>query len=402
MFPLIPSNRDMKVVKSLTEANILYPDQTIGILGDSVSSPTLLYFAKKMGFNVGMYSSNEDSKAIRLADYKYIGRMDDKQTLKMFAERCDVVIYNSPSIDSDVIHYISQFTSVPQGDSLLDISQDRLIERSFFETLNINMAPYATIVTLEDIYQAINSIGYPAILKPIQRGLLGDKELIINNQADIVAASGLLDSGTYIMESFVEHDTDYSIIVTRQADGKAVAFPIVEAIYAGEQIMTAFTPVDLDPSVEKEMHRITDEIAKNIDYVGTFEISLFLAKSGSIYVNRVAPILSPAGFLFDFAANVNEFEQHIRSIAGLPLTAIIAGTPTVFQAIRQKEYQRVQTQWVIKGNWHFSFYGNQTDNPDDPVGHVLIPTKSIPDTLMKIEATGIWADIDFKSKYEKK
>ncbi|EEI19213.1 ATP-grasp domain-containing protein [Lentilactobacillus hilgardii] len=385
----------------MAEANILYPDQTIGILGDSISSPTLLYFAKKMGFNVGMYSSNENSKTIRLADYKYIGPMDDKQTLKMFAERCDVVVYNSPSINSEVIRYISQFTSVPQSDSLLDIIQDRLIERSFFETLNINMAPYATIVTLEDIYQAINSIGYPAILKPIQRGLLGDKELVIKNQADIVAASGLLDSGTYIMESFVEHDTDYSIIVTRQMDGTTVVFPIVEVIYNGEQIMTAFTPVKLDPSVEKEMNRITNEIAKNIDYVGTFEVSLFLAKSGSIYVNRVAPILSPAGFLFDFAANTNEFEQHIRAIAGLPLTKIIAGIPTVFQAIRKKEYQRVQTQWVIKGNWHFSFYGNKTDNPNNSIGHILIPTKSISDTLMKVEATSIWNDIDFKSKYEK-
>lgn len=324
----------------MAEANILYPNQTIGILGDSISSPTLLYFAKKMGFNVGMYSSNENSKTIRLADYKYIGPMDDKQTLKMFAERCDVVVYNSPSINSEVIRYISQFTSVPQSDSLLDIIQDRLIERSFFETLNINMAPYATIVTLEDIYQAINSIGYPAILKPIQRGLLGDKELVIKNQADIVAASGLLDSGTYIMESFVEHDTDYSIIVTRQMDGTTVVFPIVEVIYNGEQIMTAFTPVKLDPSVEKEMNRITNEIAKNIDYVGTFEVSLFLAKSGSIYVNRVAPILSPAGFLFDFAANTNEFEQHIRAIAGLPLTKIIAGIPTVFQAIRKKRISK--------------------------------------------------------------
>ncbi|TLQ19244.1 ATP-grasp domain-containing protein [Lentilactobacillus parafarraginis] len=386
----------------MAEANILYPGQTIGILGDSISSTTLLYYAKKMGFRVGMYSSNENSKAMQLADYKFIGPADDKQTLKMFAERCDVVTYDNPAIDSEIIRYISQFTVVPQQDTMLDIIQDRLIERSFFETLNINMAPYATIVTLEDIYQAINSIGYPAILKPIQRGLLGDKELVIHNQADIVSASGLLDAGTYIMESFVEHDTDYSIIVTRQGDGSISVFPIVEVIYHGEQIMTAYTPVKLDASVEKEMNRITNEIAKNVDYVGTFEVSLFLAKSGSIYVNRVAPVLSAAGFLFDYAANTNEFEQHLRAIAGLPLTEIKPSLPTVFQAIRQREYQRVQTQWVIKGDWHFSFYGNEATDPQDSVGHILIPGPSISDTLMKVEATSIWDDIDFKAKYEKK
>lgn len=124
------------------------------------------------------------------------------------------------------------------------------------------MVPYSTIVTLEDIYQAINSIGYPAILKPIQRGLNGGKELQIKNQADIVLASGFLDSGTYILESYVEHDTDYSVVVTRTASGSTVMFPPVEVVYVGEQLMTAYTPAQLDPSVKKEMERITNEIAK--------------------------------------------------------------------------------------------------------------------------------------------
>lgn len=383
----------------MANANVIYPGQTIGILGDSISTPTLLARAKQMGFNIGMYSSNENSKAMELADYKYIGPYTDKETLKMFAERCQAVIYDNQYIDSDVIRYISQFTAVPQQDGMLDIVQDRLIERTFFETLNINMVPYSTIVTLEDIYQAINSIGYPAILKPIQRGLNGGKELLIKNQADIVLASGFLDSGTYILESYVEHDTDYSVVVTRSDSGSTIMFPPVEVIYEGDQLMTAYTPAKLDPGVKKEMERITNEIANNLEYVGTFEVSLFLAKSGSIYVSRVAPKLSPAGFVFDYAANADEFEQHLRAIAGLPLTKIIPGIATVFQAIRQQEYERVQTQWVIKDNWHFTFYGNKPADDKECVGHVLIPTKSISDTLIKLEATGIWHDIDYKTKY---
>ncbi|EHO53305.1 ATP-grasp domain-containing protein [Lentilactobacillus kisonensis] len=384
----------------MAKANVLYPGQTIGILGESNSTPILLMTAKKMGFNIGMYSSNEDSKAVQLADYKYIGPIDDKQTLKMFAERCDVVVYDNDLIDSEVVRYISQFTAVPQKDGLLDIVQDRLIERSFFETLNINMVPYSTIVTLEDIYQAINSIGYPAILKPIQRGLLDGKELLIKNQADIVLASGFLDAGTYILESYVEHDIDYSVIVTRAADGSHQMFPVVEVIYHDNQLMTAFTPAKLDPSVAKEMERITNEITTNLDYVGTFEVNLFLAKSGSIYVSRVAPLLSPAGFVFDYATNVTEFEQHLRAIAGLPISKVFQGISTVYQTIRQKDYQRVKTQWLIKENWHFTIYGNQPADDGKPVGNVLIPTESLSDTLMQLEATGIWADIDYKAKYQ--
>ncbi len=115
----------------MANANVIYPGQTIGILGDSISTPTLLAHAKQMGFNIGMYSSNENSKAMEQAAYKYIGPYNDKETLKMFAERCDAVIYDNQYIDSDVVRYISQFTAVPQQDGMLDIVQDRLIERTF-------------------------------------------------------------------------------------------------------------------------------------------------------------------------------------------------------------------------------------------------------------------------------
>ena len=65
---------------------------------------------------------------------------------------------------------MQRFTRVPQGSDTLEITQDRLLERAFFEQLNINVAPYATIVSLDDVYQAVSSIGYPCILKPIQKG----------------------------------------------------------------------------------------------------------------------------------------------------------------------------------------------------------------------------------------
>ncbi len=48
----------------------------------SISTPTLLAHAKQMGFNIGMYSSNENSKAMEQADYKYIGPYNDKETFK--------------------------------------------------------------------------------------------------------------------------------------------------------------------------------------------------------------------------------------------------------------------------------------------------------------------------------
>ncbi len=383
--------------------NVIYPGQAIGVIGNGISTQFLIMTAKKMGFKIGIYTPDESNPALNLADFKYIGSLTDKKTLQIFAERCDAIIYNSEDIDSDLIKFLYQFTFVPQNGELLDIMQDRLIERTFFETININMTPYVTIISLQDIYQSISSIGYPAILKPIQRNIPGSGELLIKNQADIVKASGLLATGTYILESYVEHDIDYSVVVGRSADGKSVVFPTIEVMYDPKlhQVANAFSPAKVDKNIDKEMKRIASEISKNINYVGTFEISFYVSTSGSIYVNKVSPTLSTAGFVFDFGLNVSETEENLRAVAGMPLTQPKSNLPTIFQIIRKKDYPRVQTQWVLKDNWHFNFYGNTEAKDEEAIGHILIPTDSISESLIQIEATKIWDELDYKSKYEK-
>lgn len=49
------------------------------------------------------------------------------------------------------------------------------MERAFLDQININIAPYVTVVSLDDVYQSIDSIGYPALLKPIQRELRNNR-----------------------------------------------------------------------------------------------------------------------------------------------------------------------------------------------------------------------------------
>ncbi|WP_252893730.1 ATP-grasp domain-containing protein [Lentilactobacillus senioris] len=213
-------------------------------------------------------------------------------------------------------------------------------------------------------------------------------------------ASGLLDAGTYVLESFIEHQRDYAVVVTRDGLGNRAIFPTVELIYKDGQVTTAFTPPEIDPLVDQEIKRIANEIAFNLDYVGTFEITFFLSENGTIYVNKVAPNLSQAGLIFEYAANTDQFTEHLKAISGLPLTNVLPSLPTVMQTVRRRDFERIQTQWVIKNDWHFSFYQDASSDLDTIVGIILIPTESVSQTLKQIESTSIWDDIDFNSKYQ--
>lgn len=133
------------------EHNALFPGNSIGIIGDGPNGIGIAQAAKKLGLKVIVYATNEGSPTLNEADVKMVGTYNDKTKLQDFAERSDVVTYESESISSDLIRYLSRFTNIPQGFDTLEIVQDRLLERAMLEDLNINIAPYATIVSLDDI-----------------------------------------------------------------------------------------------------------------------------------------------------------------------------------------------------------------------------------------------------------
>lgn len=381
--------------------NPLYPGRIIGIIGDNITNMALCLQAKEMGFEIAFYSQLVDSNTMKLADYKYVAPLSDSKTLLEFARKCDLVIYNSDEVTAEMVDYLSRETYVPQGANILELIQDRLIARSFFEMANINMVPYATITNLEDIYKSITSLGYPVVLKPIQKATAASKEIWINNRSDIVKGAGVLQTGPYILESYIEHEVDYAVIVTKAVAGNYEIMPTIEVIYQEQQVKTAFSNPVIKKSVAAEIKRIASQISDYLNYVGTFEISLFTTDNDTIYVDRITPMLSNAGEVFRYSLNTTQYEQHLRAIANVPLTEPLQSLPTIFQAIQRKDYLRVQTQWAIKNNWHFTFYGINGRKDTDLLGHILIPTSSITDTLIQMESTNLWREIDFKSKYEK-
>jgi len=151
----------------------IYPGSTLGIIGINRNGAALISAAKKAGFNVGVYVDRSQPSVTKMADFTIVGAMNDRAKLTQFGEACDAIIYQTPNVDSRVLHFLSQYAVIPQGINALEIVQDRLMERAFLDQVNINIAPYVTVVSLDDVYQSIDSIGYPALLKPIQREELG-------------------------------------------------------------------------------------------------------------------------------------------------------------------------------------------------------------------------------------
>ncbi len=371
--------------------SILNPGGTLGIIGSSTNGVGLVIAARNAGINVGVYGDNENTETMELADFRVVGARNDQQQLQNFAERCDIVTYESESVDASVINFLSAHTRVPQGGDALEIMQDRSLERAFFSQLNLNVAPSATIVSLDDVYQAIGSIGYPSILKPIQKGLGQNRQLVIKTQSDIVKAADLLDWGTYLLESLIPYDKELSVFVAKSATSTEF-FPSVENRYRDHELLATIVPAQIDQVVNDEMMRITKEISDNLSYTGIFEVAFFLTKSGNLYVKRIVPAMHQAGYVFERATNISMAEQHLRAIAGLPLMPVKQLMPVVAVYFTPAQESGIRTQWQLKTNWFFNFYHRTLLQADKtPVaGHVLVEAPSVKEALEQIDDTNIW------------
>lgn len=370
----------------------IYPGSTLGIIGINRNGAALIAAAKKAGFNVGVYVDRSQPSVTKMADFTIVGAMNDRAKLTQFGEACDAVIYQTPNVDSRVLHFLSQYAVIPQGINALEIVQDRLMERAFLDQVNINIAPYVTVVSLDDVYQSIDSIGYPALLKPIQRGI-GENSMLIERQSDITRAADFIDTGTYLLESWIEHTNEYTM--TAATDGKDTEiFPLAQLHYNDKrQLISVATPANIHDDMLKEMQRIVKSVAASLEYRGVFSVNFYVTSTGTLYVKNIEPGLTSVANIYDVTANVDQYEEQLRSAVGMPLHVITPLQIGLLMVVRNYQSRAIQRQWLLKNNWQFRFFNDVGDDDQAILGFVWVTGgDNLAALKNQVDDTEVWND----------
>lgn len=341
--------------------NAIFPGSTLGIIGINRNGGALIACAKKAGFNVGVYVDHSQPNITKMADFTIDGAYNDKEKLTQFGESCDAIIYQTPTIDSSIVRYLGQYAAIPQGINGLEIVQDRLMERAFLDQININIAPYVTVIGLDDVYQSIDSIGYPAVLKPIQRGI-GEQSMIIKRQSDITRAADFIDTGTYLLESWIEHDSEYTMTAVA-SDNDLQIFPVAELKYDDDrQLISAAAPAVVSDDMLNEMQRIVKSVAASLQYTGVFSLNFYVTSTGALYVKNIELGLTSIANVYDNTTNVDQYEEQLRAAVGMPLHVITNLQSGLLMVVRSYQSRAIQRQWLLKNNWKFRFFNDVDAN----------------------------------------
>jgi 5-(carboxyamino)imidazole ribonucleotide synthase len=295
------------------------PGDAIGILGGGQLGRMLAIAAADLGLDVHVFTPEEDSPASRVAKRTWVATWDDKAALKEFAASIKVATLefeNVPVATADLIESLG-VPMRPNGKTLAR-AQDRLAEKTFFKSIGIEPAPFAKVDSADDIAPALESLGGDGVLKSRFSGYDGKGQVRLKGK---VTANAWRDvgAGPSVVEAWITHDREISVVAARTAAGEFVAFDPPENDHSGGILRKSTFPSSAPKRVLDEAARLTRKLADELDYVGVLALELFLTEDGRLLANEFAPRVHNSGHWTQDACITGQFEQHIRAVCGWPL-----------------------------------------------------------------------------------
>ena len=370
---------------------MILPGSTIGILGGGQLGRMMAISAREMGYGVTVLEPVEHSPCGQIADKEIIAAYDDLDGARKLLNNCDVLTYEFENIDSVTAKWLEEHGNLPQGSELLTTTQHRGKEKQAIEAAGIKVAPYHLVNTMEDLQQAVQKLGLPAVLKTCRGGYDGKGQYVIKNKEQMNEAySELSRRGELVLEKWVTFDKELSVIVNRNQDGEAKTFPVGENIHKNNILHMTIVPARVSKATQEKAEAIALHLATSFKMVGTLAVEMFLTSDGEIYVNELAPRPHNSGHYTINACETSQFDQHIRSICNWPLASTDLLRPAVMVNILGEHLERVLKSVRQFSNCHLHLYGKEEAKVGRKMGHITVLAATIEEAIETIDALKIW------------
>ena len=335
--------------------------RTIGILGGGQLGRMLSVAASRLGlrchiFEPGAAPAGDVAWRVTTAPY------EDADALRAFAESVDVITYEFENVPTAALDLLESLRPIRPNRRALAVSQDRLTEKTFLNDIGLTTAPFADVPEQADLDAAIARIGRPSILKTRRMGYDGKGQVRIGDgPAEWTGAPSVL-------EGFVDFSAEISVIIARGTDGQVAAFDPGLNVHQGGILRSTTVPCGLPGRITTDAVLIAARIANALEYIGVMGVELFVTPQGLI-VNEIAPRVHNSGHWTQAGCAVDQFEQHIRAVAGLPLGDGKRYADVVMENLIGDDLDRVP-DLLKTPNTQVHLYGKGAARPGRKMGHV--------------------------------
>ena len=239
--------------------------------------------------------------------------LNDAAAVAAFAADVDLLTIESENIDADVLHGLNLYPNA----KAIGIAQDRLLEKQFFESCGIGVAPYAAVDGVEDFGRAFAATGLPAILKTRRMGYDGKGQVRLQRADEAAAAWEEVGQVPCIVEGMVPFDAEVSLIAARDLAGKIVFYPLIQNFHREGILRTSIAPY-ADSALQHKAEAYMTGLLEKLEYVGILAVEFFVVKE-ELLANEMAPRVHNSGHWTIEGSRTSQFENHLRAITGMEL-----------------------------------------------------------------------------------
>ena len=302
---------------TMFETTPLPPGSTIGILGGGQLGQMLSLAASRLGFQCHIFDPLHAGPASKVSRFETNAPYEDVKAILAFARSCNVVTYEFENVPALTAKTAASASALSPNARALDVSQDRLTEKTFIQdTAKVPVALFEAVNSVHDLKRAIKKLGLPAVLKTRRFGYDGKGQVIIKDEAEIEQAWAKMKDAPAILEQFIPFKREVSVIAARSSAGETATYPLIENVHKNHILHTSFSPA---PDSDGRAQELAVKIMIALDYVGVMAVEFFELHDGTLIVNEIAPRVHNSGHWTQNAGCIDQFELHIRAIAGWPL-----------------------------------------------------------------------------------
>jgi 5-(carboxyamino)imidazole ribonucleotide synthase len=276
--------------------------------------------AARLAFDVAILSPQAGGPAARVAAHEIVGDYEDPAALKALADLADVITFEFENVPAPAVAELQRLgASVAPSARSLEVAQDRVAEKTFLNEAGIPTVAFAQVDDASGLRAAFQKLGAPVLLKTRRGGYDGKGQLWVDRAGDADAAVATLSGQALIAEAPADFRREVSMIAARGRGGEIALYPLTESHHENGILRRTSAPAKATPKLLAEAERMVATLLGALDYVGVLGVELFERDDGRLLVNEFAPRVHNTGHWTLDGCEVDQFEQHIRAVAGWPL-----------------------------------------------------------------------------------
>jgi 5-(carboxyamino)imidazole ribonucleotide synthase len=358
--------------------------QRLGILGGGQLGKMLLPECMKLDIRTAVLDPDPDCPCAPWCAHFVRGDFRDAETVYRFGQQVDVLTIEIEQVNVDALERLErEGKTVHPAPRALRTIQDKGLQKQFYAAHGLPTSGFRLYDGAEALRTAVRTgeRTLPFVQKTRELGYDGKGVFVVRTPEDL---DRLLE-GPCLAEDLIEVEKELSVLVAQDATGTLRAFPPVEMVFHPTANLVEFLrcPAELSPELSVEAEGLARRTLQAFDLRGVLAVEMFLDRQGHLWINEVAPRPHNSGHHTIESTHVSQYEQHLRSILGLPLGSTALKQPAVMLNLLGEpghsgpvRYTGLSETLSVPGT-SLHLYGKRETRPFRKMGHLTVCADTI-------------------------